>query len=238
MPVLLLAQGEPQARDLLRRAIEARYGLRPPVLDSLKLNFHGRTRVRLGPVNAWVPVSAEATFRFPDAMRWDFTVRPLGLPVQRGVEAYDGHQYYSVRGGRVLDADDAAQLESLRRRLWAIAAMLLTPLSNTFVRLHSDSDHRLIAINTHLQDSASITLRPDRSVEQVEVTCVNADGYVGTHTMRLSEDHVTLGDLILPTKVHAFWNNEPHFEVEAEGAVCNPSIESGLFRLEDLISRR
>ena len=42
MPVLLLAQGDPQAKDLLRKAIHARYGLRPPALDSLHINFKGR----------------------------------------------------------------------------------------------------------------------------------------------------------------------------------------------------
>ena len=55
MPVLLLAQGDAEARDLLRKAIEARYGPRPPALDSLKIDFNGRTRIKVGPVMTWVP---------------------------------------------------------------------------------------------------------------------------------------------------------------------------------------
>ena len=45
MPVLLLAQGDPRAKDMLRKAIEARYGLRPVPLESLKLDELAAKRV-------------------------------------------------------------------------------------------------------------------------------------------------------------------------------------------------
>ena len=35
MPVLLLARGDQDSKSLLRRAIEARYGLGPPAIETL-----------------------------------------------------------------------------------------------------------------------------------------------------------------------------------------------------------
>ncbi len=57
MPVLLLARGDQESKALLRRAIEARYGLGPPVLETLKLQLKGRARAKVGPVTTWVPLT-------------------------------------------------------------------------------------------------------------------------------------------------------------------------------------
>ena len=81
MPVLLLAQGDTTSKDMLRHAIEARYGLRPPVLESLQIDFKGRVRAKLGPINTWVPVEATAYFNFPTSMRWDFSVKAAGVQI-------------------------------------------------------------------------------------------------------------------------------------------------------------
>lgn len=48
MPVLLMARGDQSARLALGRAIEARYGMRPPVLDTLQVDFAGRAYVKVG----------------------------------------------------------------------------------------------------------------------------------------------------------------------------------------------
>src|SRR5262245_24666361 len=131
-----MAQGDAEAKDLLRKAIEARYGLRPPALESLQIDFKGRSRAKVGPITAWVPVEATAYFKFPTAMRWDFTVKPVGVSVQRGVDSFDGTTYRQQRGGSAVQViPDSQQINSVQSRLWAIAALLLTPLGEQFVKL-------------------------------------------------------------------------------------------------------
>src|SRR4051812_20942919 len=126
MPVLLLAQGDPQAKDLLRKAIQARYGLRPPALESLHINFKGRARAKLGPVKTWVPVEAIGRFCFPDKMRWDFAVKAVGMQLNSGTEAFDGTAYRNTRKSKSADtSDDQKQIASMQHRLWAIAAVML-----------------------------------------------------------------------------------------------------------------
>ncbi|MCC6805521.1 MAG: hypothetical protein IT319_21755, partial [Anaerolineae bacterium] len=73
MPVLMLARGDQDSKNLLRHAIEARYGLGPPAMDTLKVEMKGRARTKVGPVATWIPVEGAACFRFPHASRWDYT---------------------------------------------------------------------------------------------------------------------------------------------------------------------
>ncbi len=233
MPVLLLAQGDVQAKDLLRKAIQARYGLRPPALESLHIVFKGRARAKIGPVNMWVPVDAIGRFCFPDKMRWDFTVKAGGVRVNSGTEAFDGTVYRNTRrskSGAV--SNDQQQIDSMQSRLWAIAAVMLTPLGEHFVKLKVMSGNELEASNTRINSAVTLHLRADQTINYVETNCLNLDtGSQQTFTLRLSDDLVSFGDLILPSKISAFWNNESYFEIEPMDAAANPTIADSVFEL-------
>jgi len=233
MPVLLLAQGDTQAKDLLRKAIQARYGLRPPALESLHINFKGRARAKLGPVNMWVPVEAIGRFCFPDKMRWDFAVKAVGVQLNSGTEAFDGTTYHNSRKSKsAVSNDDQQQVESMQHRLWAIAAVMLTPLGEMFVKLKANATNELEACNTKFNGAVNLHLRADQTLNYVETNCLNPDsGRQETFTLRLSDELVSFGDLILPTKISAFWNNESYIEIEPTDAAANPTITDDVFQL-------
>jgi hypothetical protein len=215
MPVLLLAYGDPKAKDLLRRAIEARYGARPPVLESLKLDFKGRARAKVGPVTAWVPVEASAYFQFPNAMRWDFVVKPMGLPVQRGVEGFHENTYRVLQGKTAQTVTDAAKIAYLRRRLWAIAGLLLTPLAESYVKLSpNDNGGRSFNVtNTQIDDTVSVYLRTNDTVESVQATCLNPNTSREQRLIfQLSEEQIELNELILPKKIAVSWDDMLNFD--------------------------
>jgi hypothetical protein len=233
MPVLLLAQGDPQAKDLLRKAIQARYGLRPPALESLHINFKGRARAKLGPVKTWVPVEAVGRFCFPDKMRWDFAVKAVGVQLNSGTEAYDGTSYHvSSRSKSAVSSDNQQQIESMQHRLWAIAAVMLTPLGEIFVKLKANATDQLEACNTKFNGAVNLHLRADQTLNYVETNCLNPDtGKQSTFTLRLSDELVSFGDLILPSKISAFWDNDSYFEIEPMDAAANPPIPDDIFGL-------
>lgn len=235
MPVLLLAQGDASAKDLLRNAIEARYGTRPPALDSLKIDFKGRTRVKVGPVNTWVPLDMVAYFRFPTAMRWDFVAKPMGLAVQRGIDSFDGETYRSNRGGKAPTVvEDAEIISSMRRRLWAVASILLTPISDMFVKLEATGANSLIATNTKLDDSAELFMRDDHGIDHVKVNTLNPDtGNVQDYFVRLSTELTNVDDLLMPSKISMFWDDKPSFEIEPVKIESNPTIDDTVFTLAD-----
>ena len=233
MPVLLLAQGDPTSKDLLRRAIEARYGLRPPTLESLRIDFKGRVRAKLGPIATWVPVDATAYFSFPTAMRWDFAVKAVGVQIGSGLEAFDGTTYRSARGGKaaavILNPD---LISSMQRRLWAIASVLLTPLGEHFVKLSSPGQQTLQVTNTQIDASILLHLRGDHTLDFVEVGCLNPDSDTQQQfTLRLSDEQRLINDLMLPCKITSFWDGEPYFEVEPQTAEVNPVIPEAMFSL-------
>lgn len=233
MPVLLLAQGDPESKTLLRQAIEARYGLRPPALESLRIDFKGRTRAKLGPIATWVPVEATAQFTFPNAMRWDFSVKAVGVQIGSGVEAFDGKVYHSSRGSKVttqLPNPDLAN--SVQQRLWAIASVFLTPLGEHFVKLSKVGQNVLEVTNTQTNSTIQLHLRPDNTLDYVEAVCLNPDTERSqTFTLNLSVEQNMVNDLMLPCKVSSFWDGEPYFEVEPMAAEANPSIPENVFTL-------
>ncbi|MBI5666726.1 MAG: hypothetical protein HZC41_01855 [Chloroflexi bacterium] len=233
MPVLLLAQGDVAAKDMLRRAIEARYGLRPPAIESLSIDFKGRARARIGPLAAWVPVEAMARFLFPSAMRWDFTVKPAGVGVQRGSEAFDGAVYRRARGNQTpMVIDDVAQVASMQSRLWAMAAVLLTPLGEHFVKLAVTGDSSFSATNTQINNAVELCLRNNRTVDSASVTCLNPDSQKQQQfSLRLSEEQAPVNEFMLPRKISAFWDDEPYFEIEPVHVESDLTLEEAVFNL-------
>lgn len=216
MPVLLLAQGDPGAKDLLRRSIEARYALSPPAIDAVKMAFTGRARVKVGPTMLWVPLQIQAAFRFPTALRWDFSVRPAGVPVQRGVEAFDGAVYRQARGRRNTSIiAEPAQVQSLRARLWAMAAVLLTPLGEHFVRLELQGERSFNATNTRLNDTVTLMLRADHTLESVRAVCLNPDNrQEQVFQLKLSVEQTPVDTIMVPARISAFWDDQPYYEVQ------------------------
>jgi hypothetical protein len=233
MPVLLLAQGDAKARETVKKAIGARYGFTPPAIESLGIDFKGRARAKVGPITAWVPVDVTASFRFPTHMRWDFTVKPIGVPVQRGVEAYDGAQYRRMRGsGSPTLMNDEAVMSSMRRRLWSVAALLLTPLGEPFVKLTSNEDGSINVTHTQLHDAVNMVLRANHTLECIQVECMNPDSErVQTFMMQVSEAQAPIDGLMLPSKIQTFWDGEPYFEVEPVAVNNNPQFSESLFKL-------
>ncbi len=235
VPVLLLAQGDPPARELLKKAIEARYALRPPVLESLRIDFRGRSRAKIGPISSWVPVEATAQFLFPRALRWDFKVSAIGVKLGSGSEAFDGTTSRTTRGSKSPTViSDSAAVESLQRRLWAIAAVFLTPLGDHFVKLHAAGDLQLEATNTQTNSTVRLNMRSNRTLEKVEVSCINPDTeQEGWFALHLSEEQESLNDLILPVQISAFWDDAPAFELEPVQVQINPTIDEAVFTLQD-----
>ena len=234
MPVLLLCYGEPRAKTLLKEAIEARYGPNPPALDSLRLDFEGSAPVKLAFVNSWVPVVSQAYFIFPSRLRWDFTVKPFGLPVQRGTDAYDGQTFYMVRGKASEAQDQTEAIESARRRLLLITAILLTPLSETFVKVHNADGLSFDATNTQLGDTVRLTLRQDRSLASASVECFNVEaGRRQRLTFHLSSEQMPIDGLMLPCEMTATWDDEVFYKMRPIQAQPHVALDEALFRLED-----
>ncbi len=235
MRILLLAHGDPEAKDLLRAAIVARYGSSPPAIETLRIDFKGSTKVKIGPVKTGIPLDIRAQFRFPTSMRLDFTARTMGLTVRRGIEAFDGQTYRSVRGGNSPTVvSEVEAIHSMRRRLWAMAALLLTPIGDMYVKLSKTGERSFEALNTELGDAVTLSLRENNTLNYVQTDCLNLDsGQVQSHTLRVSDEQALVDELMLPKKISAFWDDQLFFAAEPLHAESNPQIPDGVFSLEE-----
>ncbi|MFZ4813875.1 MAG: hypothetical protein ACOYL5_05015 [Phototrophicaceae bacterium] len=232
MPVLLLARGDQESRTLLKEAIEARYGSRPPLIETMRLAFNGKTRVKLGPLVTWVPLELKAQFKMPNSVRWDFTAKPVGVAVMRGIESYDGSRLHIWRGGNTQSLSDVNVISSAQQRLWAIAATLLTPLSDHFVELKAVDGFTLTAHNSHLQSTVTIQFDADYHIDQVWVNCHNSEtNRVQRYTMRVDQELAVFNEVLIPRKFLAYWDDEVWFEAEPTAVDNNPVIDDSVFTL-------
>lgn len=233
MSVLLLCQGEAGAKNRLRQAIEARYGINPPAIEKITISFKGRTRIKLGPVKTWIPVEAKASFVFPTHLRWEFTAKPMNLPMQKGIETYDGKTYRNQKAiGLNKESVTTNLLTSARGRLWQMAAMLLTPMSDYYIKVSSCADDCIIAENMALNDSVRIYLRPNHTIDYTVVRCMNPDTQK-QQSLRLvlSEELTNFDGLILPREVKAFWDDDAYFEMQPIEVNLNPDLPEDTFTL-------
>jgi hypothetical protein len=197
--------------------------------------LHGRAPAKIGPISTWVPIEATAYILFPVAVRWEYTVRAVGVPIQRGIEAFDGTTYRRARGGAPEVITNGEYLHSMQRRLWAIAAVFLTPLGEDFVKLTATSENTLDATNTKSSSTVSLRLRPDRAMDQVGVSCLNPDtDKQQRFTLRLSTEQSSVNDLMLPHTISTFWDDTPYFEVEPIRVETNPEIPEAMFTLDEV----
>ncbi len=217
---------------LLRNAIEARYGLGPPALETLTLRIKGRQRAHLGPLALWAAVDGAAYFRFPLTARWDYAARIAGLTFRKDSISFDDPVMRRRQRNQVV-TDDSALLESVRARLWAGCALLLIPLSEAFVELRVTDDFCLDAINADAGVTAHLQLNQDYSLAAVSTDCINpANGKLETFTIRLAGGLALLDDLILPRELTLWWNDQLESELAPVSAASNEPLDDGFFHLQ------
>ncbi len=234
MPVLLLARGDPPSRTLLRRAIEARYGLGAPALETFKLEVKGRARTRIGPVATWVALEGTSYVKFPFLIRWNFSMRPAGVAITNGALAFDGEiARRRDSKDRVTVVDGAEQTDSMRARLWAVCAALLTPLTEHYVELKTVTERSFEARHVEANIVTWLHLHDDDTLDFTATDCLNpTSGNQEMFTLQLSEGQNMVGDLMMPGKIAVLWGDQTEIEVTPIKAECNIPLDDSLFRLE------
>lgn len=234
MPVLMLARGDQDSKTLLRHAIEARYGLGPPAIETLKVEMKGRARARVGPVNTWMALEAVACFKFPHAVRWDYTMRPVGIPINSGAESCDGTACRKRENrDKVTVIEDAGRVASTQARLWAICAVLLMPLAEHFVELKVAGERALDATHTETGITAHLQLQEDYTLDFASTKCLNpTSGKTQVYSLRMSGGQAVVDELMLPRKIDTYWDDQPEMELTPTTVVSNPAVDDGFFRLE------
>jgi len=233
MPVLLLARGDQVSRSMLKQAIEARYGHSAPMIETTKIDLKGRSRVKLPFTTTWMPVEATVYVKFPSAIRWDFTMRPVGLPVSNMSEAFDGS---ALRRTRVLRSSevntDTGLLHSLRARLWSMAVMLLTPLPDPSVEVRMLGETTLVVENTQTDIRVNLQLNADKTVHQIGTVCFNPlTEKEQIYTLRATHGQELIGDIMFPRQIEVLWDDEVESELNPVSIETNLSLDDSFFRI-------
>lgn len=235
MPVLLLARGDKEGRDLLRKALEARYGLGAPAVETLKIRLEGRSRTKLGPLTMWVPLEATLFFRFPNCARWDYSMRAAGVAMRSGASAFDGTHYRKQhKNGQLEEIAQPEHVRAARIRLTVAAGMLLTPFAQEYIELRATGSRSFEAINITTSDTVHITLHDDFTVDSVSASCLNPeqDFREQLFTLQSFGGQRAVDDFIMPEKISVTWDNVPEYELSPVAVESNPTLDDPFFRLE------
>lgn len=233
MPVLLLSRGDPASRELLKGAITARYGLSAPTIETVRIDLKGKSRVKLPFGNPWMPVDTTLYVKFPSAIRWEFTLRPVGLPVNTTSEAFDGaalSRSRVLRGAAV--NTESALLRSSRARLWTIAVMLLTPLSDPAIHVRMLDNSTLAVEHAEMGINVTLALNEDKTLNQITTTCYNpVTERDQVYSLRAADGQRMIDDLMLPCQIAVYWDDELELEMSPVKVETNPPLAEDFFRL-------
>ena len=235
MPILLLSRGDKEGRDLLRKALEARYGMNVPSIETLKIDFAGRVRAKLGPISTWVPLETTTYFAFPGKGRWDFSIRAVGVPLKGGSNAVSGMGYRKrQRNGEVEIVTHPEHARAARLWCYTAGGMLLIPLSQQFIELKGTGERSFIAINLETKDSIEVTLYEDFTVSKVSTRCANPEMNFQEQlfTLLAEDGQIAVNEFMLPAKLTTLWDDEEENEVKPVTVEMNPTLSDSIFTLE------
>jgi hypothetical protein len=230
MSFLSLSRGDPQARDLLQRAIRARYGLRPLPLDSVRLWMTGKGT---GPLGLFTTVTATVSLIPGSHWRWDQTSHLLGITTGIFTVTYDGGTCYERRGRLVTRASDPAIVQGARCRMWLECASMLTPLTTPDVTLKAVDERTFQAMpDPESNDAATIRLNADDTVSAVEASCYHAaQKCEKLLTIRPAGGLQTLDGFTVPRQIVYQWSGERPQRFNVIKAEANPKIPLTEFTL-------
>src|SRR5262249_2323729 len=154
-----------------------------------------------------------AYFKFPFFIRWNFTMRPAGVALSSGEEAFDG-EVCRKRHNRepITVVSDAEQDAPAQARVWTGVPMLATPLPEQYVELKTAGERNLIAFNTDFKIMTRLNLNEDHTLDSTTTNCLHpTSGKRQNFLLQLSEGQQLVGGLMLPRKITTCWDGEAEF---------------------------
>lgn len=230
MAFLSLARGDVAARNLLQRAIRARYGVRPIALETLRLWL---TTDSKGPLGLPVKTAVTASYMGIQHSRWDQTRKLFGLTLSQTTDSITDSVYLKQQAKKVTRIDDPVTLQSVRRRLWGVLALWLIPLTGAEVTIAAVDKHILQAMpSAEPNDVVTITLNPDDTIAMVTVERYRArDKRNVKYLIKPVGDLRTLNNLTVPEQIVFAWQDGQPDVFTIVNAEANPTIAPNEFSL-------
>lgn len=223
MAILTLAKGDPAALKLLKEAVAARYGLRPLLVESLRLTLSAKRPGFLGlPAQTHVHLALVGSTHW----RWQERTRLLGIPIASSLESFDGGACYTGKIGAITSSTEAQDLSSYQRLLWAVLALLITPLTEEGVIVKAGGERTFAAtLENAPHDVATITLNADYTLNKVQVQRHRpGDAAPVNYVVTPGRELQTLSGLILPVTVEMGWEDKPRTVYTITHAEVNETI--------------
>jgi hypothetical protein len=229
MAFLSLSRGDPAARELLERAIRARYGLRPPALDSRRLWLKGRAK---GPLGLPASVLLTVSYALPNFWRWDQTRKFLGITLDTTSASFGGTNYYERVKGNVTVTDDPRTVAGARQRLWAEIVFSLTPLTMPGTTLKSVDDTTFQALRDSEPETVATVRLDSNDMVTVETTYFQPTLQQMTSLKLVSQGGLqTLEGYVVPKQIVYQWGDGTVNDFTVIKAEANPKISPAEFVL-------
>jgi len=223
MSFLTLARGDADAIALLKRAVSARYGPRPVVVESARLSMTTQSK---GPLGLPAQVTTTASYVGATHWRWDQTRKLFGIMLGSSVASFDGGAYYERAGKVLTQSNDQEALMGARSRLWGELAMFVSPMTQPGVMLTAVDEKTFKASPEGYQSIvATIQLNEDASVNKIEVKAYRVlEKRTVSLTLKPQEGMQTFGNFLFPKQIRYEWGDSVVETFTVNQVEANPKI--------------
>ncbi|MEP7285770.1 MAG: hypothetical protein ABI947_08380 [Chloroflexota bacterium] len=222
MSFLSLARGDREARDLLQRAIRARYGQRPIAIESVRLSMTARSK---GPFGLPAQQTVTAAYVAEGRWRWDQSTKLFGFSLGQSEVAFINDHYYERAKNISHQKDSPETVQAVRRRLWSELAFFLTPLTVLGVTVTTVDDHTFRAVrDLQPSDSATILLGEGDTVSVQTEAYRPTPGRVEPLTISSQGELQMFEGFIVPKRIVYRWGDASAEVFTVIKAEANPTI--------------
>jgi hypothetical protein len=233
MPVLLLCQGDDQAKAWLRRGIERLYGPTPPLIEGLHVHLTGHALGHVGPLPTRTPVEMTATRCEDGRLRLDLAHKPRGRQARLTIEAFDGQTYRLAQGDETTVHPGGLYATSLRRRLWAMQALTLTPLGAPELMLSTIKTKEVSVRHRETEDEMLVEFREDGDVARVAIECTHPmSGTAQIFSLEPASQVLRQDGMAYPAGLRMIWDRQPMLELTTQTIDQDPETGDAYYRPE------
>ncbi|GAB1422192.1 hypothetical protein MASR2M15_24060 [Anaerolineales bacterium] len=231
--VLLIQGSHPEARKLFRQALRKQTTFAgSDLFDSMTIRLRGKYVVSVGRLQNWIPFEGIIHFELPYRVYWEYHTRQINMRSLHAINAYDGKIFRSIHNGWIHEENDQAQkLENIRKKIWALSALLLSTLNEHYYSLAYVDKHTLLINHLIYGDYLRLSLRDDQSLFSSSITLSRAEEEE-IFTVCASKESIHFPQVILPKTIETYWGKSPTMLLEPYAVHMNPTFDPALFRLE------
>lgn len=219
MAFLSLSKADPTSRELLKRAVRARYGMRPIPIEGIGLALAGAIP---GPLSLQIKRTVNLIATSNYYWRWEEARKLLFLNQGTTLQVLENGKGYLGKPGELAEMTTPEAIKGSYIMTWSLLVFLVTPLTVQGVTLQSTGDNTFQAFQNRRPDVvATVELWAEDGISVTADCYYPPAGKVVKLNISSQGGIQTFGDFAFPQQIVFTWNGTQRESFNVTGAQPN-----------------